>query len=261
RVKWPVATTEALIRIWEDNLPLLRSNTRNARLYVLMATELNAGLPHDAEPYSPKQVRQKLENLSKRYRKLRRFGTTTGSKGASWPFYWSLHSFLGSLPINDEYMMEENLEVPVVTEAHEDSEVVASCDQEDAMVHEGGATTRSRSAFEQPDSPSTESYCMTDVAGLSSGSPAETTTGSRGAGSTGDSSGSSQNKSRKRPAGSAMQQLLTIHKEESQRAAKAKKRGYKLRKDLLQLQRESNDMQGSMIRLMEAYFATKANKE
>ncbi|CAN7991993.1 unnamed protein product, partial [Ixodes hexagonus] len=250
RVKWPVATTEALIRIWEDNLPLLRSNTRNARLYVLMATELNAGLPHDAEPYSPKQVRQKLENLSKRYRKLRRFGTTTGSKGASWPFYWRLHSFLGSLPINDEYLMEENLEVPVVTEAHEDSEVVASCDQEDAMVHEGGATTRSRSAFEQPDSPSTESYCMTD-----------TTTGSRGAGSTGDSSGSSQNKSRKRRAGSAMQQLLTIHKEESQRAAKSEKRGYKLRKELLQLQRESNDMQGSMIRLMEAYFATKASKE
>ncbi|XP_040062270.1 uncharacterized protein LOC120837134 [Ixodes scapularis] len=96
---------------------------RNARLCVLVATELNAGLPHDAEPYSPTQVREKLENLSTRYR--------------------------------------------------------------------------------------------------------------RGAGSTGDSSGTSQNKSRKRPAGSAMQQLFTVHKEESQSAAKADKRSHKLRKELL----------------------------
>ncbi|KAG0427905.1 hypothetical protein HPB47_025080 [Ixodes persulcatus] len=112
RVNWPVAITEALIRIWEDNLQALRSNTRNAAIYAAMTEQLNAGagLRSDEESYTAKQILQKLENLNKHYRKLKQSGTTTGSKDVEWPFYWQLHNFLGSLPINNEFLAEENVE-------------------------------------------------------------------------------------------------------------------------------------------------------
>lgn len=68
RVNWSVATTESLIRIWEDNLAALRSNTRNSRIYQQMTEALNARLPAGEGPYTAKQLRQKLENLNKQYR-------------------------------------------------------------------------------------------------------------------------------------------------------------------------------------------------
>ncbi|KAG0429690.1 hypothetical protein HPB47_023386, partial [Ixodes persulcatus] len=40
RVNWPVAITEALIRIWEDNLQALRSNTRNAAIYAAITEQM-----------------------------------------------------------------------------------------------------------------------------------------------------------------------------------------------------------------------------
>lgn len=68
RTIWSPATTEALVRIWEDNLTALRSNSRNARIYAAMAAELNATLPNGEGPYTAKQVRLKIDNLNKRYR-------------------------------------------------------------------------------------------------------------------------------------------------------------------------------------------------
>ncbi|KAH6919449.1 hypothetical protein HPB50_029563 [Hyalomma asiaticum] len=68
RVNWSVSTTELLIRLLEDNLAALRSNTRNARVYDSMTRDLNARLPAGAVPFTSKQVRQKLENLNKHYR-------------------------------------------------------------------------------------------------------------------------------------------------------------------------------------------------
>ncbi|KAH6920404.1 hypothetical protein HPB50_028610 [Hyalomma asiaticum] len=56
RVNWSVSTTELLIRLWEDNLAALRSNTRNARVYDSMTRDLNARLPAGAVPFTSKQV-------------------------------------------------------------------------------------------------------------------------------------------------------------------------------------------------------------
>nr|XP_037270669.1 uncharacterized protein LOC119162367 [Rhipicephalus microplus] len=123
---------EALIRIWEDNLTALWYNTRNLGIYKFLVDTLNSGLPAGERPYSVKQVRQKLEDFNSQYRKIGRCGTTTGAKGMEWPFYWQLHSFLGSRPINYSDMVEESLEVPVVDEAPADSEVLAVFDTEES---------------------------------------------------------------------------------------------------------------------------------
>ncbi|KAH7975835.1 hypothetical protein HPB52_006092 [Rhipicephalus sanguineus] len=68
RANWFVSTPEAPIRLWEDSLSALRSNTRNERIHEEMTRDLNARLPAGDVPFTAKQVRQKLENLNKRYR-------------------------------------------------------------------------------------------------------------------------------------------------------------------------------------------------
>lgn len=67
RIKWSVPETRALIELWKEYLPRLRGSTRNARYYEAMAAELNA-LFAVAEPFTAKHVKQKIENLSKRFK-------------------------------------------------------------------------------------------------------------------------------------------------------------------------------------------------
>ncbi|KAH6944976.1 hypothetical protein HPB50_006503 [Hyalomma asiaticum] len=107
-----------------------------------MTARLNATLPVDEGPYTAKQVRLKLDNLNKRYRKLRRTATTTGSKAITWPFYRRLHEFLGTLPINDDLLVEENLEVEQEPALPECAQLIGSweiCDVsiEDNTLNQG----------------------------------------------------------------------------------------------------------------------------
>ncbi|KAH6935665.1 hypothetical protein HPB50_007530 [Hyalomma asiaticum] len=236
RVNWTVATTEALICIWQDKLPALRSNTRNLQIYKSMVETLNSGLPAGEGPYSVKQVRQKLENLNRQYRKLRRCGTTTGAKGIEWPFYWQLHSFLGSLPINDSDLIEESLEVPVVDQAPAGSELVATYPTEEgesaatadpAPIVDGDSTVETEAQVAEPSASST----------------------------------SSKKKSKKRPASAMLHDLVALHEKAEERAAKAASDSLELKKELVALQKESNNLQKGMLQMMSAYFSSKKAKE
>nr|XP_054931813.1 uncharacterized protein LOC129387138 [Dermacentor andersoni] len=62
--------------------------------------------------------------------------TTTGSKAITWPLYRRLHGFLGALPINDDLLMEENIEVQQVHELPICAEVIASWDDGDIPTEE-----------------------------------------------------------------------------------------------------------------------------
>ena len=68
RTNWTTRTTESLIRLWENHLRDLRSTSRNAKVYAAITAELNAELPPDADQFTPKQVRMKIDNLNKKYR-------------------------------------------------------------------------------------------------------------------------------------------------------------------------------------------------
>ncbi|KAH7985714.1 hypothetical protein HPB51_026766 [Rhipicephalus microplus] len=63
RVNWSSSNTETLIRLWEDNLRSLRSNSRNARIYEEMTRDLNSRLPAGEVSFTTEQVRQKFENF------------------------------------------------------------------------------------------------------------------------------------------------------------------------------------------------------
>ncbi|XP_037511889.1 uncharacterized protein LOC119388280 [Rhipicephalus sanguineus] len=240
RTSWPDATTRALIRLWEDNLAALRSNMRNARIYARILQELNAGLPHGEGPYNAKQLRLKMDNLGKRYRKERLLCTRTGSSTSKWPYYGLLHNFLGSLPMNDDLLVEENVEIPEVTEPPEGAELLASWEdhgnEENVVPDDNAATTN--------ETPEETSLPCTDTSGDASKSSAPH-----------DDSGGTR-KARKRPLTTA-QLLLESHKEEIDHIKKSEKKRQKLMKKLVKLQGEANDINASMCRMMERYFESK----
>lgn len=67
RVTWREEKTKALIELWKNYLPALRGCTRNAKFYDATAVELDSLFAVD-DPFPSKQVKQKVENLSKRYK-------------------------------------------------------------------------------------------------------------------------------------------------------------------------------------------------
>ncbi|KAK8764033.1 hypothetical protein V5799_033358 [Amblyomma americanum] len=48
-----------------------------------------------------------MRNLTRTYRHFLKTGKTTGSGAISWPHFERLHSFLGSLPVNDPTLAQE----------------------------------------------------------------------------------------------------------------------------------------------------------
>ncbi|KAH7949603.1 hypothetical protein HPB49_012665 [Dermacentor silvarum] len=114
--------TDILINIWEDYLPQLRAHKHNAHVYDAMTEDFNKAA--GGTSVTTKQLRHKIENLGQQYRQKGK--TATGSAPVSWAYYSRLHRFLGSLPANDLSLVEESLQVDVVTEAEDGTEVIES---------------------------------------------------------------------------------------------------------------------------------------
>lgn len=106
--KWPRAVwtedeMKALVRAWADKIDDLRSQKWNASVYDAIVSELvTVGVVK-----TRKQVHTKIENMTLKYRKHCRAGTT-GSAGVSWPYFWDINKFLGSLPVNDPALAQES---------------------------------------------------------------------------------------------------------------------------------------------------------
>ncbi|XP_029832295.3 uncharacterized protein LOC121838536 [Ixodes scapularis] len=111
RVHWSESETWALIRLWQDNLAELRRHRRNSGVY----ETIRVGLERLSIVKTRKQVSDKIDNLNQTYRAKKK-SLTTGSGKVSWPFYYDLHSFLGSLPVNDPSLVNDSLPADVVEE-------------------------------------------------------------------------------------------------------------------------------------------------
>ncbi|XP_077523024.1 uncharacterized protein LOC144133803 [Amblyomma americanum] len=145
---------------------------------------------------------------------LRRTGTATGSPGVPQQFYWQLHSFLGSLSINDDGRVEESLELPVVNEVPGTTEVLASGEDEPLG-----------------DRADPQLLSTSPLAVLPS------TNGTMGCSNRGGTSGGGRSR-RKRDSSSVVHQLLALHKDEAAQAVKAEKRAHKFRKKMLRMTEE-----------------------
>ncbi|KAH7954943.1 hypothetical protein HPB49_023084 [Dermacentor silvarum] len=104
KTTWSDAETRAIIHLWEEHLPDLRRAKRNLKVYAAIAENLQA-LGFDK---STKEVKKKIENLGNKYRLIKRKDTGTGSGAISWPYYWEIHRFLGTLPLHDQTLAQES---------------------------------------------------------------------------------------------------------------------------------------------------------
>ncbi|XP_049527525.1 myb/SANT-like DNA-binding domain-containing protein 1 [Dermacentor silvarum] len=103
RARWTEAETFTLIRIWEDNIGDLRRAKRNAKVYAAIFEKLRAA----GIEKTLKDIKSKIENLADKYREINK-NKRTGSGCIRWPFYWELHKFLETLPINDATLVCES---------------------------------------------------------------------------------------------------------------------------------------------------------
>ncbi|KAL1480396.1 hypothetical protein MTO96_051064 [Rhipicephalus appendiculatus] len=170
-----------------------------------------------------------MENLNKHYRKMRRCGTTTGSKGVEWLCYWLLHDFLGTLPVNDSSLMEESVEVPDVNETPEGAHVLAEFNEvinEDAASVEDSSTTSLQDEGATPAAGSSDSSTPKDP-GIS--------------------------RKRKRPS-TALQEILELQKHAEERCANLVQQRVAMQQDMVQLQKESNETQKEILTVLKSYF-------
>ncbi|XP_070855249.1 uncharacterized protein [Drosophila suzukii] len=90
-----------LIDIWQENIEELRGARKNVHIYMEMAqTLMEAGFD-----VSCKDVRTKIENLTKKYRQEKNKMGPSGGAPSSWQHYELVHSFLGAYRIHN---MEQN---------------------------------------------------------------------------------------------------------------------------------------------------------
>lgn len=152
------------------------------------------------------------------------------------------HSFTAS---NVHVLMaNQNLQVQQVNELPNSAEVIASWDNGDIPTEESSVCQLSITPEPPTDSQTPEP---------SRDSPQPEVANDLGA-RAGSRSANSKAKGRKRPASTNFEELISLHKQAEQRAAKASKKIYKLHKTFIKLQAESNDMQASMIRMLEKYL-------
>ncbi|XP_065309544.2 uncharacterized protein [Dermacentor albipictus] len=249
RVRWPDAVTSNLISIWEDYFPKLNSNTEDTSLYEEMAAKLNAGLSPGDALYTAKQVLVKINRLKKNYWKEKHMGCARVSSGQKWSI--RLHSFLGSLPDNDnDQLVDQNVEIKVAAEEQEEVQAPPLLDQ--------GADKAKRSGSRESESDMADFLSSTSDSQESSG---VTTRESNGSNEDGVSNAAVKRSIRRGVSNSFLWQLVAIQKESARRAAEDNLRHLEMRNKMLKLQEESTRMNTKMMEILNNYFTSEGNKE
>ncbi|XP_070854802.1 uncharacterized protein [Drosophila suzukii] len=92
KLRWTKQMEVLLIDIWQENIEELRGARKNVHIYMEMAqTLMEAGFD-----VSYKDVRTKIENLTKMYRQEKNNMGPSGGAPSSWQHYELVHSFLGA---------------------------------------------------------------------------------------------------------------------------------------------------------------------
>ncbi|XP_044315303.1 uncharacterized protein LOC123037682 [Drosophila rhopaloa] len=97
KLRWTVQMELLLIDIWQENIDQLRGVRKNVHVYMEMAQSLmEAGFD-----VSYKDVRTKIENMTKKYKQEKNKIGPSGGAPSVWQHYDVLHSFLGAFRIHN----------------------------------------------------------------------------------------------------------------------------------------------------------------
>ncbi|XP_044249574.1 uncharacterized protein [Drosophila takahashii] len=101
RLKWTTNMECLLVDLWQDSIAELRGPRKNSHIYLEMAQSMKeAGFN-----ISFRDVRTKLENMTKKYRLEKNKIGPSGGTPSSWQHFDKVHSFLGPFRIHS---MEAN---------------------------------------------------------------------------------------------------------------------------------------------------------
>ncbi|XP_077510269.1 uncharacterized protein LOC144121149 isoform X1 [Amblyomma americanum] len=158
--------------------------------------------------------------------------------------------------------------LPVVNEAPDGSEVLLS--REDSLPEGSRRDDLSQLVASSPICSASAAVPVLQSTGNSSDDTSRASAGvsssaTAGASSTAGAGTSTKRRepqnSRHRRQGSAVEQLVAVHKGESEAAAKADCKAHKMRKIMVRLQKEANAMNVSMVQLLVKFLDNKENND
>ncbi|XP_058455464.1 uncharacterized protein LOC131432904 [Malaya genurostris] len=94
---WFSAQIQLLIEMWEDKINDLRGSRKNSHVYEEIKESFK---PHNID-VSTKEIKNRIHNLTARYRKEKASIGPSGGSPSSWPYYDKVHKILGSFKINN----------------------------------------------------------------------------------------------------------------------------------------------------------------
>uniref|UniRef100_A0A1L8DG88 Putative transcription factor gt-2 n=2 Tax=Nyssomyia neivai TaxID=330878 RepID=A0A1L8DG88_9DIPT len=104
RTEWTIPDTTLLISVWRENIDDLRRQKRHKTVMLNMKHELQALGVRKTE----QEIASKIKNMTAKYRdEKKKMGT--GSSPSDWAFFAQVNEFLGSLPANDDSLVDEGL--------------------------------------------------------------------------------------------------------------------------------------------------------
>lgn len=94
---WPKDQIDLLLEAWEEKIQDLRGNRRNAHVL----EEIRVLFKERNFTVTTAEIKNRINNLTARYRQEKRDIGPSGGKPSTWPYYDRVHSILGSFRINN----------------------------------------------------------------------------------------------------------------------------------------------------------------
>nr|XP_019528036.2 uncharacterized protein LOC109400028 [Aedes albopictus] len=146
-VRWSNNDIILLIELWEEKNDELRGARRNTHIYQEMLEALQR---NGLNNITIEDIRNRIHNLTQKYRSEKKSVGTSGGSPSDWPFFDRIHAFLGKHPINnlDDYIEDSISQQEKIPEAnlHED-------DSGDALEDDSAAVEWLEDEFQESAEP------------------------------------------------------------------------------------------------------------
>ncbi|XP_073839099.1 uncharacterized protein [Musca autumnalis] len=117
RKKWCTEAEDLLLSLWDKNIDKIRGVRKNSHIYAEMATELASfGFGYDGE-----EVKNKLHNLTNRYREEKKKIGPSGGSPSTWGPYERVHGILGGYKFHNIHsVVDESIDMPLAEYLEDD---------------------------------------------------------------------------------------------------------------------------------------------
>ncbi|XP_058833065.1 uncharacterized protein LOC131690969 [Topomyia yanbarensis] len=103
---WSPSQIQLLVELWEEKIGDLRGCRKNSHVY----EEMKESFKHHGIEVTTDEIKNRIHNLTARYRKEKTSIGPSGGSPSQWPHYDKIHRILGSFRINNiESVIEDSI--------------------------------------------------------------------------------------------------------------------------------------------------------